>query len=126
MIPEVICCKLVDQQGVPLRRRRSCKNIASEPAIETTEGLCKNIASEPTIEPNDCLCYSSAYVEANAESHSSSHQVSAADGLMKKRGLKDVQEAATLYKKVLEVAPTDLDLQMKAADAINAAMRIRT
>lgn len=52
--------------------------------------------------------------------------VAEADQLMKKRGVKNMKKAAELYKSALDKDPTNVDLMLKRADALNGVMRART
>jgi hypothetical protein len=44
---------------------------------------------------------------------------------MRTRTVKSAQEAADLYQQALALSPNDLDIKLKAADAINCAARIQ-
>lgn len=48
-----------------------------------------------------------------------------ADALMKKRGSKNCEQAATLYRAALQADANNADLQLKTADALNCIMRTR-
>ena len=52
--------------------------------------------------------------------------VAKADALMRRRSAASCASAAALYEAELTKAPDDAELQLKAADAINAELRIRT
>jgi len=45
---------------------------------------------------------------------------------MRKRGLANIKEAVDLLRKVHSRFPTDLDVKMELADALNGVMRIET
>lgn len=52
--------------------------------------------------------------------------VARADSLMRQRTAASCEKAAAMYEAELEKSPDDAGLLLKAADAVNAAMRIRT
>lgn len=64
--------------------------------------------------------------EAAPEAKADNDPVAKADALMVKRGRKNLKEAASLYKKALAAKPGDIDLMLKAADALNGLIRATT
>ncbi len=67
-----------------------------------------------------------ATADAEAKPDAADDPVAKADALMVKRGRKNLKEAARLYKKALAAKPGDIDLMLKAADALNGLVRATT
>ena len=84
-------------------------------AFLSLTALAQTAEGEGQVEPNQ--------VQVESAPPSLSDQAAA---FMSKRGLKNCQQAVTLYRELLAETPADLDRKLNLADALNCVMRIRT